>query len=38
MRTSIYYSYRKINTMSKTTEEEANQSDNDNRDGDISDG
>jgi hypothetical protein len=38
MRSSIYYSYTKINTKSKTTEEEANQSDNDNHDGDIYEG
>jgi hypothetical protein len=38
MRTSIYYSYKKINTKSNTTEEESNQSDNDNHDGDIYDG
>jgi len=38
MRTSIYYSYKKINTKSKTTEEESNQSDTDNHDGDIYEG
>ncbi|MCC2647443.1 MAG: hypothetical protein K0R16_246 [Nitrososphaeraceae archaeon] len=39
MRTSIYYSYTKINTKSKTTkEEETNRSDNDNHDGDIYEG
>jgi hypothetical protein len=39
MRTSIYYSYTKINTKSNTTkEEESNQSDNDSHDGDIYDG
>ena len=40
MRSSIFYSYREINTKSKTTEEEekSNQSDNDNHDGDMYDG
>ncbi len=40
MRSSIFYSYKKINTKSKTTkQEESNQSDNDNnQDGDIYDG
>ena len=38
MRTSIYYSYRKIDTNSNTTEEESNQSDNDDHNGDIYEG
>jgi hypothetical protein len=40
LRSSIYYSYRKINTKSKTTkqEEESNQSDNDDHNGDIYEG
>ena len=40
MRTSIYYSYTKINTKSKTTkeEEETSRSDNDNHNGDIYEG
>jgi hypothetical protein len=43
LRSSIFYSYKKINTKSKTTkqeEEKSNQSDNDdnNHDGDIYDG
>jgi hypothetical protein len=38
IQSSIYYAYTKINTKSKTTEEETNRSDNDNHDGDINEG